>query len=120
MEVPKTTFYPRPNVYFLEFEINPKVDASVIRLVKKPPQGKLKFTDLQALLNTIFAQPRKTLYANIKSAKVMQNSFLKLNIDDRDLSGLKYSSSRASQLDDEQIVELFRLLEKSEKSVSSI
>ena len=117
MEVPKATFYPRPNVYCLEFEINHKVDASVIRLVKKPLQGKLKFTDLQALLNAIFAQPRKTLYANLKNAKVTQKNFLKLNIVDRDFSSLKYLSSRASQLDDGQIIELFRSLEKSRNSL---
>ena len=97
--VPKTCFYPVPDV-----------DSSIIHIRIKPLKESLVTADFITFVKNAFHQRRKTLLNNVASAYHLKKPFIEAMLEDT-----KHSPSvRAEELSLEQFVELYEYIKKAE------
>jgi 16S rRNA (adenine1518-N6/adenine1519-N6)-dimethyltransferase len=97
--VPKTCFYPVPDV-----------DSSIIHIKIKSPNEAIVTTDFITFVKNAFHQRRKTLLNNVASAYHLKKPFIEAMLEDT-----KHSPSiRAEELTLDQFIELYQYIKKAE------
>lgn len=97
--VPKTCFYPVPDV-----------DSSIIHIRLKPLSNEIGTNEFIAFVKNAFHQRRKTLLNNVASAYHLKKPFIESMLEET-----KHSPSvRAEELSLEQFIELFEYIKKAE------
>lgn len=98
--VPKTCFYPVPDV-----------DSSIIQIKIKPERHEISAADFIAFVKNAFHQRRKTLLNNVASAYHLKKPFIEVMLEET-----KHSPSvRAEELSLEQFIELYEYIKKAER-----